>query len=90
MYRSIGDNMAVRESQIIGIFDLDNTTYSKHTRNFLKNAEKNGQVLSVGDDIPKSFLLLREYGMDRILLLQVHAKTMEKRINKEEASWPIW
>ena len=34
MYVSIGADFAVRERSIIGIFDLDNTSWSKHTRNF--------------------------------------------------------
>mgnify|MGYP006991690775 CR=1 FL=1 len=36
MYIPIGSDMSIRDSSIIGIFDLDNTTYSKHTRKFLK------------------------------------------------------
>ena len=40
MYLSIGNDLAVRESSIIGIFDLDNTSTSKRTRDFLTKAEK--------------------------------------------------
>ena len=36
MYLSIGNDMAVRDSSIIGIFDMDNTTTSKRTREFLE------------------------------------------------------
>ena len=42
MYLPIGNDMSVRNSSIIGIFDLDNTSYSKHTRAFLRQAEENG------------------------------------------------
>ena len=35
MYLSIGDDLAVRSASVIGIFDLDNTTTSKRTREFL-------------------------------------------------------
>ena len=80
MYVSIGFDMAVRDSAIIGIFDLDNTTCSKHTRQFLKEAEENGQVITVTDDIPKSFLLTAEYGMDKVYLCQFNAATLEKRL----------
>ena len=66
MYIAIGGDMAVRESSILGIFDLDNTTYSRHTRNFLKNAEENGMVISVTDDLPKAFVLTEEFGLDRL------------------------
>ena len=36
MYLSIGNDMAVRDRSIIGIFDLDNTSTSKRTREFLE------------------------------------------------------
>ncbi len=89
MYLSIGNDMAVRESSIIGIFDLDNTTCSKITKKFLRSAEKNGQVIAAGDELPKSFLLTEEFGMERIYLSQFSSQTMEKRMEKEEASCPI-
>jgi len=80
MYIPIGSDMSVRESSIIGIFDLDNTTYSKHTRNFLAQAEKDGHVITVAEDLPKSFLLTSEYGMDKVYLCQFNAQTLEKRM----------
>ena len=80
MYIPIGSDMSVRERSIIGIFDLDNTTYSKHTRQFLSQAEQNGEVVTVTEDIPKSFLLTSEFGMDRVYLCQFNAQTLEKRM----------
>ena len=80
MYLSIGNDMAVRDSSVVGIFDMDNTTYSKHTRKFLAEAEKNGEVVTVTEDLPKSFLLTSEYGMDRVYLCQFNAATLEKRM----------
>ena len=35
MYLSIGNDMAVRQSSIIGIFDMDNTSTSKRSKLFL-------------------------------------------------------
>lgn len=78
MYLSIGSDMAVRDSSIIGIFDMDNTTTSKRTREFLAAAEKNGQVVPC-DDLPKAFLLTAEYGMTQIRLTSLSAATLEKR-----------
>ena len=80
MYIPIGSDMSVRDKSIIGIFDLDNTTCSKHTRKFLSQAEDDGRVITVTDDIPKSFLLTSEYGMDRVYLCQFSAQTLEKRM----------
>ena len=80
MYLHIGGGVVLPQADIIGIFDLDNTTCSKHTRQFLNDAEKNGQVVTVAEDLPKSFVLTREYGMDRVYLCQFNAATMEKRM----------
>ena len=79
MYLSIGNDMAVRESSIIGIFDMDNTSTSKRTRAFLEEAEKQGRVVPC-DDLPKSFLLTAEYGFSRVYLTSLGTQTLEKRV----------
>jgi len=79
MYLSIGNDMAVRDSSIIGIFDMDNTTTSKRTREFLTKAQQEGAVVSC-DDLPKSYILTAEYGMVRIYESTMYASTLEKRI----------
>ena len=79
MYLSIGNDMAVRDSSILGIFDLDNTSTSRRTRDFLDNAEKEGQVVPC-DDLPKSFVLTSEYGFTRVYLTALSPATLEKRL----------
>ena len=79
MYLSIGNDMAVRERSVIGSFDLDSTPTSKRTREFLAKAEKEGEVVPC-DDLPKSFILTAEYGLDRIYLTSLSSATLEKRL----------
>ena len=81
MYLSIGYDFSVRESSIIGIFDLDNTSFSKRTREFLDKAEENGEVVPC-DDLPKAFVLTAEYGFNRVHLTNLNAYTLEKRLEK--------
>lgn len=83
MYLSIGNDMAVRQVSVVGIFDLDNTSTSARTREFLKQAEKEGQVVPC-DDLPKSFVLTSEYGMMRVYLTALSAATLEKRMHRAE------
>lgn len=82
MYISIGGDMAVRDRTVIGIFDLDNTSYSRHTRRFLTEAEKLGEVVDVSGTLPKSFILTREMGMQHVFLTQFDASVLEKRMKK--------
>ena len=79
MYLSLGNDMAVRESSIIGIFDMDNTSTSARTRLFLEKAEKMGEVVPC-DDLPKSFVLSTEYGFSRVHLTALSTQTLEKRL----------
>lgn len=79
MYLSIGNDMAVRDRSIIGIFDLDNTSTSKRTREFLERSEQEGQVVPC-DDLPKSFVLTSEYGFSRVHLTALSSATLEKRL----------
>ena len=79
MYLSIGNDMAVRDSSIIGIFDLDHTSTSRRTRDFLAKSEENGDVVPC-DELPKSFILTSEYGFHRVRLTSLSAATLEKRL----------
>ena len=79
MYLNIGSDMAVRDKSIIGIFDMDNTSTSKRTREFLASAEQAGEVVPC-DDLPKSFVLTAEYGLNRIFLTSLSSATLEKRL----------
>lgn len=79
MYLHIGSSMTVRDSAIVGIFDLENTTISKHTRAFLKQAEDNSEVVAVAEDLPRAFVLTEEFGMERVYLTQLSAAAIERR-----------
>jgi len=71
--------MAVRDTSIIGIFDMDNTSTSKRTRQFLERAEKEGNVVPC-DDLPKAYVLTMEYGFQRVHLSSLNSATLEKRL----------
>ncbi len=60
MYLHLGQNVLVRGQDVIGIFDLDNTTWSFRTRRFLDRAEREGRVSALGDDLPRSFVLAED------------------------------
>ena len=79
MYLSIGNDMAVRDRSVIGIFDIDNTTITARGREFLEKAEQEGQVVPC-DDLPKSYILTTEYGMNRVYLTSYNTSTLEKRL----------
>jgi len=60
MYLHLGQSVVVPEEEVIGIFDLDNTTGSHITRKFLSDAQREGRVIAVTEDLPKSFIVCSE------------------------------
>lgn len=64
---------------IVGIFDLDNTTISKHTRFFLAKAQKENRVVNVSMELPKSFIVCSENGLEILYISQLSAATLIKR-----------
>ncbi len=80
MYLHLGAGAVVRTDSIVGVFDLDNTSQSHLTRKYLANAEKNGQVVNVAEDIPKSFVVCRDRDETTVYLSQMSPQTLYKRL----------
>ena len=80
MYLHLGQNTIVHDGEIIGIFDLDITSQSKRTREFLEKAEREGVVVGVTEDIPKSFLVCdHPYHRQIVYISQLNTQTLHKR-----------
>ena len=79
MYLHLGKGTVVRQDSIVAIFDLDITSQSHLTRKYLAAADKAGEVVNAAEDIPKSFLVCREDGKQRVYLSQMSVSTLLKR-----------
>ncbi len=82
MYIHIGGNKVLNTRDIVGIFDLDNSTLSYRTRDFLAKAQKEGRIINVSQDLPKSFIICRENGEHKIYICQFSPMTIIKRTDK--------
>jgi hypothetical protein len=84
MYLYLGQDKVVRYDEIIGIFDLDNTTVSKTTREMLRKAERSGDAVTIAGDLPKSYIICSEQkGRQKIYISPVTPTTLQRRIRKE-------
>lgn len=85
MYLHLGQDTVVRTDQIVGIFDLDNCTISKVTRDYLTQAEKQGRVVNVSMELPKTFVVCSDpSGKSQavtVYISQISAATLRKRTN---------
>ena len=83
MYLHLGSDVAVNTDDIIGIFDMDNTTVSAKTRAFLKRAQKNGEISDITEDLPKSFVVTKKAGKMCVYISSLATRTLLKRANSE-------
>lgn len=80
MYLHLGQDSIIRTRDILGIFDLDTASLSQHTRAYLAQAEKAGRVVTVADELPKSFIVaIGAKGGHTVYLSQISAGTLKKR-----------
>ena len=79
MYIHLGQDTLVKKNDIIGIFDLDTATVSKRTRDYLSKAEKEGKVINVSTELPKSFIVCRHSNETKIYISQISSTTLLKR-----------
>ncbi len=78
MYLHLGQEVVVHSEQILGIFDLDTASLSRHTREYLARAEKEGRVVNVSMELPKSFIVTGG-NHARVYISQISAATLLKR-----------
>ena len=58
MYLHIGGDHVIDRRDIIGVFDIENSTVSNITREYLRKGEKRGRVISIVNDMPNSFIVV--------------------------------
>ncbi len=80
MYLHLGQSVAVPHREILGIFDLDNASWDYKTREFLERAEQEGRIISVCDDLPRSFVLVgEEKGTATVYISQLSSAALLRR-----------
>ena len=82
MYLHLGNSVVIRKRDVIGVFDLDNTSQSPRTRDYLAAAERAGRVVNAaGDEIPKSFIIVSGDGggEQTVYLSQLNSSTLLRR-----------
>lgn len=79
MYLHLGQDVVIKKTDIIGIYDMDNTTIAASTRDFLFTCQKENRVITIADELPKSFIVCNENGDIKVYVSQISAATLNKR-----------
>ena len=78
MFLHLGNGHMLAEEEIVLIGDLESTTDSETTEEFLQISDEEGFIVDYADGEAKSFVLTGE----TIYLSMISSKTLAKRINR--------
>lgn len=79
MFLHLGEDVVVRVKDIIAIMDMENTTISKITKEFLTVAEEEGFIISISEELPKSFIITEIDKKSKIYISPISSVTLLKR-----------
>ncbi len=79
MYLFLGGDYSVKSDTVIGIFDIERCSVSRTTAEYLNLCQKNGMIVNVSDDMPKSFTVCD----DKTYISNVSNSTINKRAAKK-------
>ena len=82
MYLHLGSDTVVNTKNIIAILDLESTSMSKNTKDFLKIVEEEGFVRNVSEELPKTFVLCEIDGQSVIYITNISSKTLTGRAQR--------
>lgn len=86
MYLYLGQDTVVNSGDVVGIFDLENTSTSRITKEFLAGAQKGGAIVEVSAELPKSFVLCGQKDRMQVYLSQISPATLKKRSGRRGLS----
>lgn len=79
MFLHIGGDVVIPTKNIIAIMDIETTTISKASKEFLSIAEEEGFIISISEDLPKTFIITESDKKSKIYLSPISSVTLQKR-----------
>ncbi|MBR6101296.1 MAG: DUF370 domain-containing protein [Ruminococcus sp.] len=81
MFLHLGNDHIVNVRDIVGIYDLEKSSVSKYTKEYLSNATKQGRVINCTLEMPKSFIVTLDRELtERVYISQLACSTLSKRL----------
>ena len=83
MFLHLGNDFMVNTKNIVGIFDIENTSVSKITKDFLNESARKKQVITCTYEMPKSFVVCLDKDFtEKVYISQIACSTLLKRYRK--------
>lgn len=80
MYLHVGNGKSLKKKSIVGIFDLDTATVSKHTKAYIDKISREGKISYEDFDLPRSFIVsVDTEGEERVQLSRISTLGLKLR-----------
>ena len=84
MILHLGNDVSVLKRDVVAILDIENSSTSKITKEYLANAGRSGWVVTCSYDMPKSFVIALDDNLsERLYISSISAKTLIKRFSEQ-------
>ena len=84
MFLHLGGNFIVDKKDIVAIMDLESSTISKITKEYLKDMEIHKNVINVEEKIlPKSYVIVKNEKENKLYISPIAAQTLLKRCEED-------
>ena len=83
-YLHLGKDTSIEINNILGIFDMDTSTVSKHSRDFLSLCEKENRIVNVSFELPKSYIVYDFDGEYSVYLSPLNSATLLGRMRDDQ------
>jgi hypothetical protein len=82
MFLHVGKGKSIKKKDIIGIFDLDTATVSRHTKHLINRMTKEGRVTYMDTDLPRSFVLCADQDGEHVELSRISSSGLYARLTE--------
>ena len=89
-YLQLEKGESIKKPEIIGIFDIDKVGTASATKELFKRKEDEKGVVSLSNDLPKSFLLCDGEFTDSIYISGLSCESILKRLESEKGIGLLW
>lgn len=84
MFLHLGADIVVKKDDIVAIMDMETSSLSKITKEFLKNEERRKNVINVDvENLPKSYVLVDDKKEKKLYISPIATSTLLKRANSK-------
>ncbi len=82
-FLNIGGTTVLPKEDVLGIFDLDTASTKTDTKRYLAAMQQKSRVVTVGNDLPKSFVLTSRGRAERVYITTLSSSALYGRWKRQ-------